>query len=68
MSDKRKQSIYLPDDVLLDLRSEANRTDRSLSWLIQQAWKMARANIADLPTIPKHEDVAHQPAIASASF
>jgi uncharacterized small protein (TIGR04563 family) len=68
MSDKRKQSIYLPDDVLLDLRSEANRTDRSLSWLIQQAWKMARPNIADLPTIPKHEDVPQQAAVASASF
>ena len=68
MSDKRKQSIYLPGDVLLDLRSEANRTDRSLSWLIQQAWKMARANIADLPTIPKHEVIPQAPSVASVSF
>jgi uncharacterized small protein (TIGR04563 family) len=68
MSDKRKQSIYLPGDVLLDLRSEANRTDRSLSWLIQQAWKMARANIADLPTIPKHDEIPHAPAAASLGY
>ena len=62
MSDKRKQSIYLPVEVLLDLRSEANRTDRSLSWLLQKAWKSARANIADLPTIPKREEAPQQPA------
>jgi uncharacterized small protein (TIGR04563 family) len=68
MSDKRKQSIYLPDDVLLDLRAEANRTDRSLSWLIQQAWKLARPNIADLPTIPKHELQPEAPASVSLGY
>jgi uncharacterized small protein (TIGR04563 family) len=68
MSDKRKQSIYLPEDVLLDLRSEANRTDRSLSWLIQQAWKMARANIGELPTIPRREQVSEAPAAVSLGY
>lgn len=50
MVDKRKQSIYLPDDVLVELKTEAARTDRSISWLVQQAWRVAKARIAELPT------------------
>lgn len=52
MSDSRKQSIYLPEDILADLRTEATRTDRSLSWLLQQAWRVAKGRIAELPTAP----------------
>lgn len=50
MADSRKQSIYLPDNMLAELKSEAIRTDRSLSWLIQQAWRVARPAIQRLPT------------------
>jgi uncharacterized small protein (TIGR04563 family) len=52
MSEKRKQGIYLPDGLLEELRAESARTDRPVAWLLQQAWRVARKNIADLPTMP----------------
>ena len=44
-SDKRKQSLYFPEQMLLEIQSEALRQDRSLSWIVQQAWKIARPKI-----------------------
>lgn len=47
---KRKKSIYLPEDVLRELRAEAKRLDRSLSWMLQRAWKIARKEIVKVPS------------------
>lgn len=44
-SDKRKQSLYFPEKMLLEIQAEALRQDRSLSWIVQQAWKIARPTI-----------------------
>jgi uncharacterized small protein (TIGR04563 family) len=48
-ADKRKQSLYFPDDMLAEIRQEATRLDRSLSWIIQQGWKVARQAIKSFP-------------------
>jgi uncharacterized small protein (TIGR04563 family) len=48
-SDKRKQSLYFPEEMLREIQEEATRQDRSLSWIVQQAWKSARAQIAKVP-------------------
>ena len=32
-SDKRKQSLYFPEDMLKEIQDEATRQDRSLSWI-----------------------------------
>jgi uncharacterized small protein (TIGR04563 family) len=48
-TDKRKQSLYFPEDMLLQIQGEATRLDRSLSWIVQQAWKTARSQIAKMP-------------------
>ena len=53
-TDKRKQSLYFPEDMLNEIQAEANRQDRSLSWIVQQAWKIARN---DLRKIPSPNDV-----------
>ena len=50
-SDKRKQSLYFPVDMLLEIQAEANRQDRSLSWIVQKAWKLARKEIMKFPSI-----------------
>ena len=50
-TDKRKQSLYFPEDMLREIEAEAQRQDRSLSWIVQQAWKAARAQIAKVPGI-----------------
>jgi uncharacterized small protein (TIGR04563 family) len=41
-SDKRKQSLYFSPEMLSEIASEAARQDRSLSWIVQKAWKTAR--------------------------
>ena len=41
-SDKRKQSLYFPEEMLKEIGAEATRQDRSLSWIVQKAWKAAR--------------------------
>ena len=50
-TDKRKQSLYLPEDMLREIQEEANRQDRSLSWIVQQAWKIARNEIMRFPSV-----------------
>jgi uncharacterized small protein (TIGR04563 family) len=48
-SDKRKQSLYFPEEMLREIQEQATRQDRSLSWIVQQAWRTARAQIARMP-------------------
>ncbi|GAB4293572.1 MAG: hypothetical protein Kow0090_07950 [Myxococcota bacterium] len=49
--DKRKQSLYFPEDMLEEIKVEALRQDRSLSWVIQQAWKIAKPTIQQFPSV-----------------
>lgn len=51
MSDKRKQSLYFPEDMLSEIQHEATRQDRSLSWIVQKAWKIARKEIQKYPSV-----------------
>lgn len=50
-SDKRKQSLYFPESMLQEIKDEAARLDRSLSWVVQRAWKMARMEIKKIPSV-----------------
>lgn len=50
-NDKRKQSLYFPEEMLLEIQHEATRQDRSLSWIVQQAWKVARGDIQKMPSV-----------------
>jgi len=50
-NDKRKQSLYFPEEMLQEIQQEATRQDRSLSWIVQQSWKLARARIATIPGV-----------------
>ncbi len=50
-SDKRKQSLYFPEEMLDEIKQEAVRLDRSLSWIVQRAWKIARLEIKRLPSV-----------------
>jgi len=40
-TDHRKQSLYFPEEMLKEIEHESHRQDRSLSWIVQQAWKIA---------------------------
>jgi uncharacterized small protein (TIGR04563 family) len=50
-SDKRKQSLYFPEDMLKEIQEEAARQDRSLSWIVQKAWRIARKEIMRYPSV-----------------
>jgi len=51
---KRKQSLYFPDEMLSEIVAQAARQDRSMSWIVQQAWLIARDKIAQFPsTMPE---------------
>ena len=50
-SDKRKQSLYFPEEMLSEISSEAMRQDRSLYWIVQKAWKIARTDIKKYPSV-----------------
>ena len=50
-SDKRKQSLYFPEEMLKEIQEEATRQDRSLSWIVQQAWRIARNEVKRFPSV-----------------
>lgn len=50
-TDNRKQSLYFPEDMLEEIQREATRQDRSISWIVQQAWKVARGDIRKMPSV-----------------
>lgn len=53
--DKLKQSLYFPEEMLVEIREEASRLDRSLSWVVQRAWKIARKQLQAMPANPPVE-------------
>ena len=42
----RKHNFSFPDWMSQELDAEATRLDRSTSWIVQRAWKLARAEMA----------------------
>jgi len=56
-SDKRKQSLYFPESMLQEIATEAARLDRSLSWVMQRAWQVARKDIQKLPSVNDYIDL-----------
>jgi uncharacterized small protein (TIGR04563 family) len=50
-TDKRKQSLYFPESMLQEIKEEAARLDRSLSWVVQRAWNISRLEIKKLPSV-----------------
>jgi len=48
-NDQRKMSLYLTKSVYEELREQAFRLNRSVSWVAQQAWMLARDKLASLP-------------------
>lgn len=55
-SDKRKQSLYFPEDMLQEIIAEAARLDRSLSWIMQRAWQIARKELRKIPSVNDYID------------
>jgi uncharacterized small protein (TIGR04563 family) len=46
---KKKVTLYFSAGMLEETQREAIRQDRSISWIIQAAWKIAREDVRRLP-------------------
>lgn len=57
-STKRKVTLYFNSVMLAETQHEAIRQDRSISWIIQAAWRRARDEIRKLPTAARGEGSA----------
>jgi uncharacterized small protein (TIGR04563 family) len=52
MTQKKKLTLYLPEELLKETQEEADRHERSVSWLLQQAWLIARDQLRAKPGVP----------------
>jgi uncharacterized small protein (TIGR04563 family) len=53
VSQKRKVTLYFNAAMLAETQKEALRQDRSISWIIQAAWRIARDAVKQMPsTVP----------------
>ena len=48
-SPKKKVTLYFSSGMLDETQREAIRQDRSISWIIQAAWRIAREEVQRLP-------------------
>jgi uncharacterized small protein (TIGR04563 family) len=46
---KRKVTLYFNSAMLAETQKEAIRQDRSVSWIIQAAWRIARDEVKKMP-------------------
>jgi uncharacterized small protein (TIGR04563 family) len=56
MSQKKKVTLYFNAGMLAETQREALRQDRSLSWIIQAAWRLARDEVRKLPPAGRGAD------------
>jgi uncharacterized small protein (TIGR04563 family) len=50
VSQKRKVTLYFNASMLAETQKEALRQDRSISWIIQAAWRIARDAVKQMPS------------------
>ena len=48
-SQKKKVTLYFNSAMLAETQKEALRQDRSVSWIIQAAWRIARDEMRRMP-------------------
>ena len=50
-TDKRKHNVHFSPAILEEIERAATRLDRSLSWIVQKAWKLARGEIMRVSSV-----------------
>jgi uncharacterized small protein (TIGR04563 family) len=48
--------------MLQEIKDEAARLDRSLSWVVQRAWKLSRTEIRKIPSVNDVDDDEDSPS------
>ena len=67
MSQKRKVTLYFNAAMLAETQKEALRQDRSISWIIQAAWKIARDEVKRMPPALSASNVNNTAAAATST-
>lgn len=49
MTAKQKLTLYLPPNLLQEAKLEAERQERTVSWILQKAWEYAKKDIKNMP-------------------
>jgi uncharacterized small protein (TIGR04563 family) len=66
VSQKRKVTLYFNAAMLAETQKEALRQDRSISWIIQAAWRIAREEVKRMPGALAHAAVDRTASLGSA--
>src|SRR5687767_12121748 len=53
---KVKQTLFFPTEMADDIKLEADRLDRSASWLLQRAWCLGAPSLEALPAAASFDD------------
>jgi uncharacterized small protein (TIGR04563 family) len=48
---KNKVTVYVPDDVFDDMKVASDLQQRSISWLVEHAWRLSRNRILGYPAV-----------------
>jgi uncharacterized small protein (TIGR04563 family) len=60
-STKKKVTLYFNAPMLAETQKEAIRQDRSISWIIQAAWRKARDEVKRLPAVGRNDSDSEGP-------
>jgi uncharacterized small protein (TIGR04563 family) len=67
-SPKKKVTLYFNAGVLGETQHEAIRQDRSISWIIQAAWRLARDEVRRLPGYSGQASSGDEPALSKTQI
>jgi uncharacterized small protein (TIGR04563 family) len=67
-SNKKKVTLYFNATMLSETQREALRQDRSISWIIQAAWRIARDEVKRMPSVVPATPVATSQAATAVSL
>lgn len=56
MAAKKKMTLYFPEELIQKTKQEALRHDRSMSWIIEMAWRIAQERIESMPGVMELQD------------
>lgn len=51
MATKKKVTLYFAEETVNEIKQEALRHDRSLSWILEMSWRIARGKIESMPGV-----------------
>ena len=56
MAAKKKMTLYFSEEMIVEMKQEGLRQDRSLSWIMEVAWKIARERLQTMPGVDEFID------------